>query len=59
MKGKAAKRKQFSLNPELSRQVERIARKEGTSLIFVIRRVLKIYLPSVEERGLFNLLEVK
>jgi len=59
MKGKAAKKKQFSLNPELSRQVERIAKKEGTSLVLVIRRVLKTYLPEVEKRGLFNLLEVK
>lgn len=61
MREKAPKKTQFSLNvgPELLRRYGRIARKNDSTLTFVIRHVLKTYLPEVERRGLFNLLEVK
>jgi metal-responsive CopG/Arc/MetJ family transcriptional regulator len=62
MKEKPLKTAQFSLNVglELLRRVDRVAKRVHATRTFVVRHMLRTYLPEIEKRGLFNnSLEVK
>ena len=62
MKEKRPKTVGFSLNVglELLRRVDRVAKQVHATRTFVVRHMLRTYLPDVEKNGLFqNSLEVK